>query len=699
VSALDLDRVTIADALDVMAHGRATSARSRDVRTYAAGRIQVDLRAREVYSYGSHFPLLRYVPPVRAGARPLVVLNGDEWRNGGGPSRTRDHQGFARELASAIADTVVIPFSALTGAGIDIDSVRPVHTRPDTNWQETLTAERLEDVPSWARSSWSSSSGALVDLAPRADGLYAWTVHRHRLGDCLFSAVREEAYTRPARPFEVSRELTRGRGRVDVAWRDSYCGARTSGAHETGPSGACIHCGRALEARVTLRRRALYLSSFDYQEPRPLYFLAEVPRGAGADTVETAIDALAPRAVHAARARSIPVERQGDVFFIRTALTLEQFEQRGIASRARLTQWTRDARARKGETGYVRPLTASERRAMGRYRRAEWRRIFRGAFAQVSAPRDMALDARADRRVRRADEWRHMVARHASELAAAAAAGANVDKAESTACESCGAPVGAACDTAHSARFKCYKREILSARQTAELRAYRNATAAGRTVATGPYTAPAARAEWAKRRARTESELAAARATLRAATFGARPPRGYYTSRYQEASRYSSLTPLQYERRTTAQRVRDARARLETLKQRARVESCGRAAARDAYRAPFKAGPPAAVAWSMAGAAARAKFYPSEYDGAAIAKRRERVRRALSVYGTAHSASEVVRTRAGAVYVRGTVRHVPDLERGRDGGRDHVALELGRDGAYWLAVRNTVPRQGRRRTV
>ena len=399
LSAIERDARTIGDALDILAHGRATYPRSRSIRDYSDGRVRVSLGAREVYSYGTHFPLFRF---IRRGprTRPLVVLNGDTW--GGPRTRTPDHQETARRYAADLADTIVIPFSALDGAGIDIDSIRPIHVRADETWQETVTVHAWDDVPTWRRSVW--RDGESRPLEPGADGSYSWQETRHRLGDALFSAVRQETYTRAARPFEVSRETARVT--IDVAPRESYCGALegsgASGPHVVGPAGACIHCARPLETRVTVRRRAVYLSSFDYQETRPLYFLAALPRGAGAETVDSAIDALAPRAVHAARARGIPVERQGDVFFIRTALTVEDLERRGLKSRARLTQWDRDARARRGETGYVAPLDAAARRRMAEWRRQEWRRTFAGALEQVSAPAPLeSWDARQERRAAR----------------------------------------------------------------------------------------------------------------------------------------------------------------------------------------------------------------------------------------------------------------------------------------------------------
>jgi hypothetical protein len=55
------------------------------------------------------------------------------------PSRTPDHQAIARR---AIAETgmrsVIIPFSAIGGSGLELDSVRPVHVREDARWDETV---------------------------------------------------------------------------------------------------------------------------------------------------------------------------------------------------------------------------------------------------------------------------------------------------------------------------------------------------------------------------------------------------------------------------------------------------------------------------------------------------------------------------------------------------------------------------------
>lgn len=689
MSVLDLDRRTISDCLECFASPGAGGR----IRTYARGRVRYSIAAREVYSYGSHFPLLRYVP--RGRGRPLIVLNGDVWRNGGGPSRTADHQAYARELAGAMGETIIVPFSAIVGAGLELDSIRPVHVRQDERWSETIvTRDRLR-VSRWRL----EDAVSAVDDTGRAIE-WTWDEWRHRLGDSLFTAVRAETYVRPARPLEVSRSSSRVT--IELAPRDSYCGARdgtdSPGPHVCGPAGACIHCGRPLETRVTVRRRALYLSSFDYNEPQPLYFLAQVPRGAGADTVESAIEALAPRAVHAARARSIPVERQGDIFFVWTPLELAELEARGIVARARVTQWTRDARARRGETGYARPLDAAGRRRMAAWRRREWRRVFADATAKVTAPRPAeSLEARAERKRARGAAWRELAERHARELEQAAAAAVHVTDAESSACEDCGAAIGAPC-TGYGRRA-CYGRRPLTESHARELETFRRgapvlstAPRSSSVTLPGPVTAAGARRTWREARAKHAAELEANRAAARRAVFG-------FTGRYRAGRRaYPRWHESQVEadRRELAEHVREIRRRRLELEDRGRYIAAGRARDRDGYRRLFK-NPPAAACWSLSGAAARARFYPLEHHGPAIARRREQVRRALAIYGTAHTASEVIRTRAGAVYVRGTVRHIPGLEPGRGGTADHRPLELGP--GWWLAVRNTVPRQGSRRRL
>lgn len=638
MSALDLDERTIRDALEVIVGLPFREERARPVRDYAAGRITVSIRAREVYSYGSHFPLFRFVPREVNGWRDVFVINGDEWRGSGWhPSRTPDHQRIARR---AIAETgirsVILPFSAIGGSGLELDSVRPVHVRADETWSETMAADRLEDVPQWRRRTWSNSANAMVELLPDADGIYRWSEDRHRLGDALISAVRLDVFTRDARPFETDSESAREMVTCPAPG-DRWCHAapaatgNRSDLHETGPSGACIYCGRPLSARVEVRRRARYLSSFDMNERPPLYFLAQVPRGAG-ETVESAIDSLAPRAVHAAIARGRDVRRQGDVFFIDTDLSTLELELRG-ARFARLTQWTRDARARKGEVCYRAPLSAAARRRETAYTR----RLFHERFGPY-------LDRASDR-----------------------------------------APsVNPSLRDANRVRWDAF---LSGDRRPTEVNAFRLEGRRRELNVGSPQTDRGARRRWKARRAECDARVSAARVALRRAVDA--PARFERPSRYGGYFYGPASSAATESRRRYAESVKRARENLTRALELAENASGGRIAERDRYRRIGRCDAMRIRESTLQDA--RARFRPDEFDMAGREKRRTAVRRALAVYGTAHSATRVASVR-GAVYVQGTVRHVPELEPGRVGAPDHRPLELAPD-RWYLAVRNTVPRQ------
>lgn len=635
--AIEYDARTIQDAVNRLVTGEGS------VRTYSVGRVDVSIGAREAHSYGRHFPLFRFVP--KKDRRPaLFVINGDRWNGAGrgwNRSRTPDHQDSARR---AIADTgiasLVLPFSALDGAGIDIDSIRPLHVRADEWFEETVERRTWDELPRHRRTyrepvqrEYRSLAGIpnvpmrhrpdadgdynygppLADAdgfyrwvdhverrtVPDADGIYRWTEQRHRLGDSLFTAERTIVETRPAFPFEVgsstARETVslspsgrRGDGCSQNEWRD----------HVAGPDGTCIHCNGALLANVTYRRRARYLSSFDMNEPVPLYFLCEVPR-TGAPTVDGAIDSLAPRAVHAAMLAGKEVRRQGDVFFIDTPLTRETLMARG-ATFGRLTQWTRDAKPRAGEVTFVAPNRDRDK---------------------ATAKRELAYARRL---------WK-----------------------------------------------ETYREAV------------RAATAHERPE-TAPMSKPGYRAVWAKRRADRDSAIMVARANLRRATWST-----VRNNRYVHSRQYHGETDTAYRRRCHLAAIVSARQTLE----RAIASSADNAGhihsrhARDVYRARY--GGNAQSAWIRACDTARRRYRPETVqDHARAVANREAVRRHLMVYGTAHSATEVARV-GNAVYVRGTVVHAVTLESGRGDRPDHIPVRLTPD-RWYLAVRNTVPRQNRR---
>jgi hypothetical protein len=646
---IDLDTRTIRDAVERLVTG------SGRVREYAAGRVEVRLGERETYSYGTHFPLFRYVPrtyrainaagtdyvTVDRRSPALFVLNGDRWP--GSRTRTPDHQRIARDAVAATGiQSIVLPFSALDGAGIVIDSIRPLDVRADMAFEETIerrtldevpvlrrtyservdrTASTIEGVPERERRTWRAdetgnySYGDILPIdglyrwtkyvqretLPDADGIYRWTETRHRLGDALFTAERVIRETRAALPFEESSRTARETLDVSPSGRaGDGCKDNNWNEHTAGPDAACIYCLQPLQASVTYRRRSRYLSSFDYNEPAPLYFLCEVPR-AGVPTVDGALDSLAPRAVHAALLAGREVRRQGDIFLIDTPLDRATLVERGAVF-GRLTQWSRGAKPRAGEVTYSAPDRDRDKAVAARelrYARKLWRDTFRTAVDAATA--------------------------HENER-------------------------------------------------------------------TAPYSEPGYRARWTKRRADRDSAILVARRNLRRATLTT-----VRHNRYVSSGRMHNEGNLQYSRRLHLHAVISARRELERALSPATdsARNLHNRHARDNYRARY--GTNAVAAWNRAQDTAQRRYRPETVqDHARAISNRESVRNHLAVYGTAHTATEVARI-GSAVYVRGTVRHAVDLEPGRAGGPDHRPVTLTAD-HWYLAVRNTVPRQNRRRT-
>lgn len=642
----EYDERTIRDVIDAV-RGITPLARNR-IRTYSRGAVDYNLHAREAYSYGRHFPLFRYVPATKR-APALFVINGDRWGGGGGwnRSRTGDHQETTRQ---AIAETgipsIVLPFSVLDGARINIDTVRILDVREDS-W-ETVTVERsrLEDVPRWRRTNTVRLAGPVprygygpnlsveVPVEPDPDGIYRWTEDVHRLGDALFTAVRDG-------------------------------------------------------------RRGRYLSSFDYNERPPLYFLCEVPARGVPATVDAAIDSLAPRAVHAARLNGKTVERQGDVFFIETSLSRETLADRGAVF-GRFTQWSRDAKPRAGEVTYrapVKSVTEWTRKRETNLRRRLFTETLNGARNRAeTAHIPDAAQRETNRRL-----WAELRERHAAELAAVAACGADPTAAESSECPICHAGIGIPCfalpaDTipARLAGRQCSGagRYDVTYRQTRERDELQRETGKHRTAVAVPSTPNGYRRRCAKQRAQRDAAIATAQSDLRAAVFG-KTPRGY-----GYGGRSYGMSHRAYRHWQNVRAVEQARANLVRANEPPRET---RVQARDAYRQRY--GQNATGAYARASDAARIRYRPATVDGTVDGTDQARARRAavrahLMIYGTSHTATEIARV-GSAAYVRGTVRHAVDLEETRRGGPDHRPLTLPPD-TWYLAVRNTVPRQNRR---
>jgi hypothetical protein len=365
-----------------------------------------DLRAREIYSYGRHFPLARFVPATR-GHCALWVVNGDRW-TGSRSTATHQHQDDMRSAIALTVDaaaklgkrieSIIIPFSALNGAGIDIDTIRPIHVRADRDEKFTNSAklaryvvERL--LPSREHAETVSRikepSGSAIQ---ESETLGTVTLHVRRVsrdsGIADAYDIRDAKLSRSVvyRGYDYSAERgDYGHGMMRGAYVD-YDPPRVTlwidGSHDIkivddGDANTVTlewttsrhWLGDSLfSAKLRNGKRMRFLSSFDYNEPQALYFLAALPRSSRATTVDAAVDDLAPPAVHAAYARGLAVERQGDIFFIPTPLSNADVYARA-QRRTRLTVHTRGATPRPGEVGYRAPMTAKDRKRYDAMRR------------------------------------------------------------------------------------------------------------------------------------------------------------------------------------------------------------------------------------------------------------------------------------------------------------------------------------------
>lgn len=274
----------------------------------------------EIVSYGGHFPLGRLIL-ARDGSRKLWVLNGDRWGRGGS-GQTDTHNEMVREAVQQTpVPWIILPFSALREAGIDVETIVPVYQERERWTTEEHSAVTLEDVPSHLRSvrTWRDATGAVITPPVADDGREAWPdaaisggsgwhVSRHSaLNGHQGFPVPGPAYQAPLDTHYE--EITPGPdGRYHWTEQRHWLGESVFRASYT------RYLGR--DQGHETRRHAYFLSAFDTNEARPLYFLAQLPDGARPQTVDAAREALKPPEVLAAERAGRAVQRQGDVFAI-----------------------------------------------------------------------------------------------------------------------------------------------------------------------------------------------------------------------------------------------------------------------------------------------------------------------------------------------------------------------------------------------
>ncbi len=213
---------------------------------------------------------------------------------------------------------LLLPFSALEAAGIDRSTIQALDIRPDRQETEQLThAPWDEDKIEWQPIQLWGAPGqhrisqrgdirgrndlrfqrSIVATIPEGDRYIHTYMHTIEKADKVGPT---QVHNRQFRELTYDKRLKKYRSELEH--------------HRLGDS---------LFSAVAHGARRLYVSSFDYQERWPLYFLAELPwhtRG-HVKTVHDAILSLAPRLVHAAIAQERNVLRQGDMFAVPTSLT------------------------------------------------------------------------------------------------------------------------------------------------------------------------------------------------------------------------------------------------------------------------------------------------------------------------------------------------------------------------------------------
>lgn len=180
---------------------------------------------------------------------------------------------------------LIVPYAALRGAEIDLATILPVFAQGDSFITE--------------RTSLGSPEGE-----PRS----AIVTHRwHEFGDGNQFRISRRSWSKqlwrqaifqPRNGLPGWRNVTVRKGEWFVISRVHVLGA--SGFSAVGPDG----------------ERHRYISSFDPDEPTPMYFLAQLPDEGEYANYQDAISLLAPPIVHEARRQGLDVRRQGDVFAI-----------------------------------------------------------------------------------------------------------------------------------------------------------------------------------------------------------------------------------------------------------------------------------------------------------------------------------------------------------------------------------------------
>lgn len=267
-----------------------------------------------------------------AGMPKFWLINGDTYSRS-----TSGHQGDVRAaIQKSNLPQLIVPYSALDAAGIERDSILPLEVTEDRWVTYTRRAAELPENrdPVYIGTHEATLSNTRREtVTARYEGsVWVWEDVRHVLGDSVFSARVSEHRDRPATSEEIAifeRRAAWNRAVSDAHWpeSDSVQFAALVREFQGEPEWPDFEMRSGQLVREHRTRRAKFLSSFDYQEAQPLYFLCELPRS-NVQTVDEAYELLKPPAVKAAFDSGLPVARQGDIFAIPTSLTTRELKSR-----------------------------------------------------------------------------------------------------------------------------------------------------------------------------------------------------------------------------------------------------------------------------------------------------------------------------------------------------------------------------------
>lgn len=348
----------------------------------------------KLYSYGHHFELARVLRNKKGDAR-LYLLNGDRVSN-----TTSSHQATVRNRLERDSNvpSVIIPYPALNEAGVDLDSIRLIDSKPERN--ETIK-HRTHTMPEGA--CWIKGGYRKI---PKTDAQIAeWVAYQNRFrneeAQLTVDMVREMAasggygyeyalyhheFVADMQVLHTSRSsyspiitVTRDAdGRATLyEWEtsthwlgESLIRARVNWTTETtctvcngsgwgiGPSQTkhdwdrptCADCRGFGRHTTTHHRWATFLSGFDHQERPALYFFCELPYTSSPRTVDEAYHILKPDPVLMAEQMGRTWTRQGDIFAVPTQLDRKTLKAKG----ARIVKrWEKDEMHRRHHGGHI----------------------------------------------------------------------------------------------------------------------------------------------------------------------------------------------------------------------------------------------------------------------------------------------------------------------------------------------------------